>query len=223
MMWHWFIKGGPVMWPLLVCSIVALAAIIERAIFWLQERAARDPQLIHKVLHLTERGLLADAAAAAQAARDPVARIISNGLSHHHFSLQGALEVAVQAELRRMKRTLGTLDTIITVAPLLGIFGTVTGILAAFGSLEGRIPDPRVVSAGIAEAVITTVAGLAIAIPTVVAYNYFCAKVGEAAGRMSTDVTNFEIVYQKGQQRAGSAGLLQESTTATLLVREEAS
>jgi biopolymer transport protein ExbB len=96
------------------------------------------------------------------------------------------------------------LDTIITVAPLLGIFGTVTGILVAFGSLEGRIPDPRIVSGGIAQAVITTVAGLGIAIPAVVAYNYFCAKVEEAAGEMSTHVTNFEIVYQKGRQQAGA-------------------
>jgi biopolymer transport protein ExbB len=124
-----------------------------------------------------------------------------NGLTHHHFSLEGALEVAVQAELKRMKRTLGILDTIITIAPLLGIFGTVTGILGAFGALEGQIPDPKIVAAGIAEAVITTVAGLGIAIPTVVAYNYFCSRVEEAAGRMSTDVTNFQILYQKGRAR----------------------
>ena len=200
-MWHWFVKGGPVMWPLLLCSIVALAAAVERVLFWIRERAARDPDLVHKLLHLTERGLLNEAVAEARTTRDPAARIISNGLSHHHFSLQGALEVAVQAEVRQMKRALGTLDTIITVAPLLGIFGTVTGILGAFGSLEGRIPDPRVVSAGIAEAVITTVAGLAIAIPTVVAYNYFCARVEEAASRISTEVTNFEMVYHKGRRR----------------------
>ncbi len=199
----WFLKGGPVMWPLLLCSIVALAAVIERTIFWISERGAQNDGLIHRLLHLAERGLLDEAAAGAKDSRDPVARILSNGLSHHHFSLQGALEVAVQAELARMKRSLGTLDTIITVAPLLGIFGTVTGILSAFGALEGRIPDPRIVSAGIAEAVITTVAGLAIAIPTVVAYNVFCAKVEAAAGRISTYATNFEIVYQKGKERTG--------------------
>lgn len=204
-MWHWFLKGGPVMWPLLFCSVVALAAIIERALFWIKEGRTRDQQLVHRMLHLAERGLFEEAVASAQAAQDPVARIVKHGLSHHHFSLQGALEVAVQAELKRMKRSLGILDTIITVAPLLGIFGTVTGILVAFGSLEGRIPDPRVVSAGIAEAVITTVAGLAIAIPTVVAYNYFCARVEDASGRISTEVTNFEIVYQKGMKRSGVA------------------
>jgi biopolymer transport protein ExbB len=200
-MLHWFVKGGPVMWPLLLCSVVALGVSIERMLFWLRERRGRQPERIHHLLHLTERGLTEEAVQAAQGARDPIARILHNGLAHHPFSLEGALEVAVQQELTRMRRYLRVLDTIITIAPLLGIFGTVTGILVAFGSLEGRIPDPMVVSSGIAQAIITTVAGLAIAIPTVIAYNYFCAKVEEAAGRISADVTNFEIVYHKGQAR----------------------
>ncbi|MBI3324777.1 MAG: MotA/TolQ/ExbB proton channel family protein [Candidatus Omnitrophica bacterium] len=200
---EWFLKGGPVMWPLLLCSIVAVAVMIERLRFWLAERRGHSPELIHKMLHLTERGLFEEAVAAAKGAQEPVARILLNGLSHHHFSLEGALEVAVNAELKRMKRYLGVL---ITVAPLLGIFGTVTGILVAFGALEGRIPDPKIVASGIAQAVITTVAGLAIAIPTVIAYNYFCAKVEEAASDISTHVTNFQIVYQKAKAKANDAG-----------------
>ena len=200
-MWHWFVRGGPVMWPLLFCSVIALGVILERLLFWMQERRTQDTGLVHKLLHLTERGLFDEVAAAAQGTRDAVARILVNGLSHHHFSLEGALEVAVNAELKRMKRYLGVLDTIITVAPLLGIFGTVTGILVAFGALEGRIPDPKVVASGIAQAVITTVAGLAIAIPTIVAYNYFCAKVEDASGRISMHVTNFQILYQKGKAK----------------------
>jgi biopolymer transport protein ExbB len=200
-MWHWFVKGGPVMWPLLLCSVIALGAILERIHFWWRERRTDDDQLIHKLLHLTERGLLDEAVRAASGSRDAAARILANGLSHHHFSLEGALDVAVQTELKRMKRSLRILDTIITVAPLLGIFGTVTGILSAFGSLEGRVPDPQMVSAGIAEAIITTVAGLAIAIPTVIAYNYGCARVEDSAGRISTHVTNFQILYQKGKAK----------------------
>jgi len=203
---HWFVKGGPVMWPLVVCSIMALAVIIERLLFWLKERKTHDPQLIHTLLHLTERGLFDEASTSAQGSHDAVVRILVNGLSHHHFSLEGALEVAVNAELKRMKRYLGVLDTIITVAPLLGIFGTVTGILVAFGALEGRIPDPKIVASGIAQAVITTIAGLAIAIPTVIAYNYFCAKVEEAASDISTHITNFQIVYQKAKARANHVG-----------------
>lgn len=203
---EWFLKGGPVMWPLLLCSIVSVAVMIERLRFWLAERRSRDAELIHKMLHLTERGLLEEAVAAAKETQEPVARILLNGLSHHHFSLEGALEVAVNAELKRMKRYLSVLDTIITVAPLLGIFGTVTGILVAFGALEGRIPDPKIVASGIAQAVITTVAGLAIAIPTVIAYNYFCAKVEEAASDISTHVTNFQIVYQKAKAKANDVG-----------------
>lgn len=206
MMWHWFVKGGPVMWPLLLCSVIAFGVIIERVVFWIKEQAGQNTTLVHKLLHLAERGLFDEAATAAQGSQDAVARILVNGLSHHHFSLEGALEVAIQAELKRMKRYLGVLDTIITVAPLLGIFGTVTGILVAFGALEGRIPDPKVVATGIAQAVITTVAGLAIAIPTVVAYNYFCAKVEEMASQISTHVTNFQILYLAGRAKhAGEA------------------
>lgn len=197
----WFLKGGPVMYPLLLCSVIALAVILERMLFWIKERRLRTPELIHKLLHLTERGLFEECVQTAQGTHDPVARVILNGLTHHHFSLEGALEVAVNTELKRMKRYLNVLDTIITVAPLLGIFGTVTGILVAFGALEGRIPDPSVVAAGIAQAVITTVAGLAIAIPTVVAYNYFCARVEDAASQISTHVTNFQILYQKGKAK----------------------
>ncbi|MBI1992752.1 MAG: MotA/TolQ/ExbB proton channel family protein [Candidatus Omnitrophica bacterium] len=198
-MFYWMVKGGPVMWPLLLCSVIAVGVTIERLLFWVRERRAQNAERVHKILHLTERGLFEEAVAAARNTQEPVARILLNGLSHHHFSLEGALEVAVNAELKRMKRYLGVLDTIITVAPLLGIFGTVTGILVAFGALEGRIPDPKIVASGIAQAVITTVAGLAIAIPTVIAYNYFCAKVEEASGDISTHVTNFQIVYQKAK------------------------
>ncbi|MBI4355562.1 MAG: MotA/TolQ/ExbB proton channel family protein [Candidatus Omnitrophica bacterium] len=206
-MWHWFLKGGPVMWPLLLCSVIALGVIMERLIFWVRERRTQNIELVHQLLHFTERGLFDEVTAAAQGTRDAVARILVNGLSHHHFSLEGALEVAVHAELKRMKRYLGVLDTIITVAPLLGIFGTVTGILVAFGALEGRIPDPKIVASGIAQAVITTVVGLAIAIPTIVAYNYFCAKVEDATSQISTHVTNFQILYQKGKAKHADQGV----------------
>lgn len=197
----WFLKGGPVMYPLLACSVIAAAVIIERAWFWWGERRSRQVQLVHRVLHLTERGLFDEAVEAARGTRDAIARTIVNGLAHHHFSLEEALEVAAQEELKRMKRYMGILDTIITVAPLLGIFGTVTGILVAFGALEGRIPDPKIVASGIAQAVITTVAGLGIAIPTVIAYNYFVAKMEEASGQLSSQVTSFQIVYEKGKRR----------------------
>src|SRR3989304_5595696 len=100
---HWFVKGGPVMWPLLLCSIIALGVIIERLIFWIRERRTHDPKLLHRLLHLAERGLFDEAASAARNPQDAVARILVNGLSHHHASLEGALEVAVHGELKRMK------------------------------------------------------------------------------------------------------------------------
>lgn len=197
----WFIHGGPVMWPLLLASIIALALAVERAHFWWKDSKSHDPQTIHRILHLTERGLLGEAALSAKRSSDAVVRILDKGLSRH-FSLQRALEIGVNVELKRMKRFMGALDTIVTVTPLLGIFGTVLGILHAFGALEGRIPDPQIVSAGIAVAVVTTLFGLGIAIPTIIAYNTFSGKLEDAASRISTEVTNFQILYEKGKQKA---------------------
>ena len=125
-------------------------------------------------------------------------RILVSGILHREFSMVKAMESAAADEVQRMRRYMTVLDTMITVAPLLGIFGTVTGIITSFEMLgSAGIDHPDAVTAGVAEALITTATGLAIAIFSVFPYNYFNAKVRRATLDIEKYATSLEIVYEK--------------------------
>ncbi len=169
-----FLKGGPIMWPLLLCSIIALTVIIERVIFWVREQRSRNQKLVDQILELAERDNYNEAARAGSGSNDYVARILLCGIAHRNFSLNSALDMAAAVELKRMKRFMNMLDTMVTVSPLLGIFGTVTGIIRSFEAIGAYgSQNPMAVTGGIAEALITTAAGLTIAIPSLFFFNYF--------------------------------------------------
>jgi biopolymer transport protein ExbB len=165
------IKGGPVMVPLLACSVIGLAAVIERLMFW---RRAGDRRAGEEVLALVERGELSKALESARQVNSPLVRVLASGLAHRDPSFTKALEVAAQKEVPVLKRRLAILDTIITLAPLLGLLGTVTGMIGSFGIMsQAGIGQPHAVTGGVAEALIATATGLLIAILTLVPYNYF--------------------------------------------------
>lgn len=108
------------------------------------------------------------------------------------------MESAAAEEVKKMRRYMTVLDTMITVAPLLGIFGTVLGIISSFDLLGSTgIEHPQAVTAGIAQALITTAAGLAIAILSVFPYNYFNSRVQNAVITIERYATSLEIVYEK--------------------------
>lgn len=198
-----FHRGGPVMVPLLICSVVALTVILERALFWIRESRRRDPELVEEVLSLAAQEDYEGIRGRVQGNRDVVVRVLVSGLLHREFSLTSAMEVAAQEELRRMKRYLPVLDTLITLCPMLGILGTVTGIIQSFDLLGASgIQDPRSVTVGIAQALITTAAGLAIALACLIPYNYFLRRTEEAASEMETYGTSLEILNRKNQHRA---------------------
>jgi biopolymer transport protein ExbB len=193
-----FIKGGPVMYPLLGCSILALTVIIERAFFWIREDVRRNQALVDQVLELCRKGDWASVREKAAGSKDFVIRILISGILHREFSMGKAMETAASDEIKRMRRYLGVLDTMITVAPLLGIFGTVIGIIMSFELLgAGGIEHPQAVTAGIAQALITTASGLGIAILSVFPYNYFNSRVENAALAIEKYATSLEIVYEK--------------------------
>jgi biopolymer transport protein ExbB len=124
--------------------------------------------------------------------------VLVSGILHRDYSLSKAMESAAADEVHRMGRFMGLLDTMITVAPLLGILGTVTGIIDSFNMLDTRgLEQPQAVTAGIAEALITTAAGLIIAIATLVPFNMFNARIERAARTIEKYATSFEIVYEK--------------------------
>ena len=196
-----FIKGGPIMYPLLVCSIIALTVIIERTIFWIGEDYRRDQALVNEVLSLAEKGNWERVRARIGNSKDFTVRILVAGILHREFSIAKAMETAASDELDRMRQYLPILDTIITVSPLLGIFGTVIGIILSFEILGSvGIEEPQAVTAGIAQALITTASGLGIAILSLFPFNYFNSRVEKAATTIEKYATSLEIVYEKLNQ-----------------------
>jgi biopolymer transport protein ExbB len=193
-----FIKGGPVMYALLVCSIITTTVIIERVLFWIREDMHRNQAIVYNILELSRKGDWDAIRQQVVGSRDYVIRILIAGILHKDFSMTKAMESAAADQVKRMRRYLYILDTMVTIAPLLGIFGTVTGVMTSFEALGiSGIERPFAVTAGIAEVLICTASGLAIAIPSVFFYNYFNSKTEAAVITIEKYATSLEIVYEK--------------------------
>jgi biopolymer transport protein ExbB len=163
------------MWPLLLASLVGTSIILERTTVWYRSLTSRNLVLREDLLSLLANRRLPDALALTAASKDVVVRVIHEGLqAWEQGQSRNALDAAVIQEMGHLKRGLPVLDTIVTIAPLLGILGTVLGIIGSFHGLGGgMVGDPKAVSSGIGEALITTAFGLGIAIFTVVPLNWF--------------------------------------------------
>ena len=186
------------MYPLALCSIISLTIIIERSFFWIKIGMQRNQKLVDKVLKLSRQGDWEGVKKAASGSNNYVVRMIVSGILHREYSMIKAMESSAADEINRMQRFMGGLDTMITIAPLLGILGTVIGIIASFEMLGASgIENPQAVTGGIAQALITTATGLSIAIITVFPYNYFNSRIKKAAAIMEKYATSFEIVYNQ--------------------------
>ena len=144
------------MWPILIVSIIGLTVVIERIFWWTGRWFRRDPKRIEKVFTAIENGDVAEASRLSRGSRDPVLRMMWNGLNHQHASLQGALQVAAGIEIKRAGRFLVVMDTLVTLAPLLGLLGTITGLIKSFSFLGNEELAVQAVTGGIAEALIAT-------------------------------------------------------------------
>jgi biopolymer transport protein ExbB len=191
-----FHRGGPVMWPILLVSIVALTVVIERIFWWGGRWFRRDPKRIEKVFTAIENGDTTEASRLSRGSRDPVLRMMWNGLNHQHASLQGALQVAAGIEIKRAGRFLVVMDTLVTLAPLLGLLGTVTGLIRSFSFLGNEELAVQAVTGGIAEALIATACGLGIAIFSLVPFNFFTSRVSNLEFELQTAATNLEVMLQ---------------------------
>src|SRR6202043_3813699 len=197
-----FRQGGPVMWPILMVSIVALTVVIERIFWWMGRWFRRDPKRIEKVFTAVENNDIAEASRLSRGSRDPVLRILWNGLNHQHASLQGALQVSAGIEIKRAGRFLVVMDTLVTLAPLLGLLGTITGLIRSFSFLGNEELAVQAVTGGIAEALIATACGLGIAIFALVPFNFFTSRVSNLEFELQTAATNLEV-RSEAQQREG--------------------
>ncbi|MCM8811782.1 MAG: MotA/TolQ/ExbB proton channel family protein [Candidatus Omnitrophica bacterium] len=193
-----FMKGGPVMWPLLVSSLVAVSVVIERLLFIAREKRRRSPELVEQILSSAETGQIDEAIRAGKNSEDFVARTLVYGLTHREKSFSNALFRAANQELKRFNQGLPVLDTIITLAPLLGLLGTVTGMIRSFGLLgNSALEAPTVITGGIAEALIATAFGLAIAIVALIPFNYLNARQEEARHEIEDASTHLELILME--------------------------
>lgn len=198
---EYFEKGGPIMWPILVTAIVAVAVVGERTFWWWRESLRRDPETLEKILAAIENGDFKEATELSKDSQDPVIRMIYHGLNHYHASLQGALQVAAGVELQRAGRFLTVMDTLVTLAPLLGLLGTVSGIFRTFLSIGSVELAVEKVTGGIGEALIATMCGLAIAILALIPFNYFTRKTAHLQFELESAATNVEIMVNAAKQR----------------------
>ncbi len=199
----YFEAGGPIMWPILVTGIVAVAVVGERTFWWWRESTRRDAQTLEKLFGALEAGDFAEASKISKDSRDPIIRMVWHGMNHYHSSLQGALAVAAGAELQKAGRFLVVMDTLVTLAPLLGLLGTVSGIFRTFIALGAQSVEGAMgsITGGIGEALIATMCGLGIAIFALIPFNFFTRKVAQLHFELESAATNVEVMVSAAKQR----------------------
>jgi biopolymer transport protein ExbB len=187
-------SGGPLMIPIIICGIIATFIIIERCIYFINIKK-RDAELMSDLVgYLTAGNLEACAVACAQAAT-PLSQVIKKAMDCRRYQ-ENDLREAVEAEMDfvvpRLEHLLTPLGTIANIATPLGLLGTVTGNIKAFGVLGagGTMGDPSLLAGAIAEALVTTVAGLCVSIPSVIFHNYFVSRVNRRLVEMEARVTS---------------------------------
>jgi len=199
---HIFQKGGPIMWPLLVVSILALATVLERVFFIANERRKRDARGLSALLSAVENGDIERAVRIGTTSKYFVVRALGWAIGHRERSLSSALLYANARELKRFSRGLPILDTAITISPLLGLLGTVTGMMRSFALIGGELSAPAAITGGIAEALIATAFGLGIAIVALIPFNYLSNRVEEIRHELEAASTQLELLLQQPTQAA---------------------
>ncbi|MCA9728881.1 MAG: MotA/TolQ/ExbB proton channel family protein [Candidatus Eisenbacteria bacterium] len=177
---EFFRKGGNFMWPLAVCSVLGLAAIIERFIT-LQRASTNTKKFISRVIQELRTNGVRAAIELCQATRGPIAAIVHSGLvkvDQGPAAVEKAIEASGGIEVAFLQRGLMIMATVANVAPLLGFLGTVSGMINAFEAIAAAEQvSAKLVASGISEALITTMAGLVVAIPVQIFHNYFLSRI----------------------------------------------
>ncbi len=195
-----FEGGGIIMWPILVVSFLGLTVAVERVLFIIRENSNREPEVVEKMLERVEARDVEGAIELGKRSKDYIARILTYALTHKETSLSNAFIRASNQELNRFSQGMATLDTVITAAPLLGLLGTVTGMMRTFGNMQGDIGQAAgQITGGVAEALIATAAGLAIAIVGLLPYNIINARAEEAKHEIGDASNALELIIKKSE------------------------
>ena len=191
--------GGLLMWPILVCSVISLAIIIER--FWsLQEQRIAPKYLVAQVWQWAKVGHLDNKRIQNLRISSPLGRILAAGLvnrSHEREVMKESIEVVGRQIAHSLERFLTTLGTIASISPLLGLLGTVIGMIKVFAVITTHgVGDASILAGGISEALLTTAAGLSVAIPTLMFHRYFRGKVDDLVMTMEQEALKMVEVMQ---------------------------
>jgi biopolymer transport protein ExbB len=200
-LWQTFMAGGPVMWPILFCSIFAMAIILEK--FWHLHKIKIDTaEFLATILDKMKHHQIKEALAICDKTKSPISHILKAGILKYDRprpQIKEAIEDASLYEVPKLEKNLTALATIAHISPLLGLLGTVTGMVRCFQVIQAKATSfhhvsPGDLAGGIWEALLTTVAGLIVAIPTFVAYNYLVSRINTfilETEKAATELVNF--------------------------------
>ncbi len=200
-LWQVFLAGGPVMWPILLCSVFALAIMLEK--FWYIYKVKIDTNdFLSKILDKMKHHQVKEALEICDDTKSPISHILKAGILKYDRprpQIKEAIEDASLNEIPKLERNLTALATIAHISPLLGLLGTVTGMVRCFQTIQAKATSfhpvsPGDLAGGIWEALLTTVAGLIVAIPAFVAYNYLVSRINNFILEMekaATELVNF--------------------------------
>jgi biopolymer transport protein ExbB len=205
-MWEIVKAGGPFMVPIIICSIVAAGILFER-LWTLQRKRVLPQELIKRVTDLTDKNQVTPKVIEALEKNSPLGRVLAAALANRDRGraiMMERVEDTGRHVVHELERFLNSLGTIASISPLLGLLGTVTGIIRAFNAVMlGGMGDPRMLAGGISEALITTAGGLAVAIPSFIAYRYLRGKVERIVIDMEKIAVKFADSLGAGVQGSG--------------------
>ena len=198
-----FLKGGMVMWPILICSMVTVTVIIEKYVLLAQSKV--DPkQLMAKIKSALSRNDVVSAVDACNKVKAPVSNILKHGVLNYkygHAIVKESIEAAGKEEVFHMEKRLSVLANMAGTAPMLGFLGTVTGMISVFHTIEqlGGNVNASVLAGGIWEAMLTTAFGLLVGIPALYFYNFFVGKVNRFIFEIENSAEEFLNLVKTGQ------------------------